>query len=443
MQKIRNTFLLIMLGMFGFLFTYVPDTLAIPAFARKYDVSCVMCHTAFPKLNDFGNNFRDNGYQMGSDNDLPTSLDKGYFPIAFRTTVGYQYQKFGNSAADGAGNLFDTYTSGFGSEGMDILSAGTLDRDISFLIVPTGEFSNLGGTATFALESAWIRLDNISGSSLLNFKIGYGDLDIPFSTHRSLTIFSPYLIYTYSPTTLDVFALADHQGEAQLMGHTINSVGIFRYAVDLVSNNSYGGHDTGFYFHVTQAMMGGGASSGYRGGIFGLYMPMPTTSNGLTPLTAPIDPTASASTGGSTRPITKYGLDLSGNFLNNQLNVFGVLMRGKDDKDLALVASAQDAEYWGGFVEANYMMNPKLVLIGRYDIIRNTTQADPTINSTSKDQDALTLSARYALAIHNRGEIWVHSELNTTNNKLTAVDASLNPVDQRDNTFFLGLDFAY
>ncbi len=146
MRKLTTCFLFLLIGICGFSFTYVPDALAIPAFARKYDISCVMCHTAFPKLNDFGVNFRDNGYQMGGDSDLPTNQDKGYFPIAFRTTVGYEYasQNHVRSAAATPAQT-DNYSSGLGSLGMDFLSAGTLDRDISFLVVPTGENSVLGG----------------------------------------------------------------------------------------------------------------------------------------------------------------------------------------------------------------------------------------------------------------------------------------------------------
>ncbi len=37
---------------------------AIPAFARKYNVACSACHESWPKLNDFGQLFRDNGYRM-------------------------------------------------------------------------------------------------------------------------------------------------------------------------------------------------------------------------------------------------------------------------------------------------------------------------------------------------------------------------------------------
>ena len=44
---------------------------AIPAFARKYGLPCSACHTAWPELNNFGQVFRDNGYQLMNDRDSP------------------------------------------------------------------------------------------------------------------------------------------------------------------------------------------------------------------------------------------------------------------------------------------------------------------------------------------------------------------------------------
>ncbi|MBI4055544.1 MAG: hypothetical protein HY402_05355 [Elusimicrobia bacterium] len=40
----------------------VGDVQAVPAFARKYGISCSQCHTAFPALNDYGREFKLNGY---------------------------------------------------------------------------------------------------------------------------------------------------------------------------------------------------------------------------------------------------------------------------------------------------------------------------------------------------------------------------------------------
>jgi hypothetical protein len=478
MKIVKGYFLVLMASLIGFMFTYVSDANAIPAFARKYDVACTLCHTTFPKLNDFGVNFRDNGYQMGADGDLPTNLDKGYFPLSFRTTVGYQYASQHN-VQSASGNGTDAYFSGLGSTSMDMLSAGTLDRDISFLVVPTGEFSLLGGATVFHLESAWIRFDNLMGTSLLNLKIGNGDIDLPFSEHRSLTLADNYVIYHYIPGvpynsgliigdstatslgTTSGFQFGSHQGIIQLMGHTMDSLGKFRYAVNLISNDQYGGHDTGYYVHITQAMQGGGYSSGYRGGLFYLNMPIPTTLNDNIGLAnAP-------SVGSNSRSETKYGFDLSGNFLENKLNIFGVVLFGQDAQELInnnLGANVSASpKYWGGFIEANYIAMPKLVLIGRYDWIKNTSQPCDQINTNVggaggcapansalvpntvissdgyNDVDAYTIAARYALVIHNRGEIWVHTELNETTNKGTA----FNGDDLRNDTVFLGLDFAF
>lgn len=40
---------------------------AVPVFARKYQTSCTTCHVGFPKLNAFGESFRDNGYRLPND----------------------------------------------------------------------------------------------------------------------------------------------------------------------------------------------------------------------------------------------------------------------------------------------------------------------------------------------------------------------------------------
>ena len=64
---------------------------AIPAFARKYKTACTTCHTIFPKLTPFGEQFRRNGYRFpGIDSDstkaepiaLGTDEQKKAFPDA-------------------------------------------------------------------------------------------------------------------------------------------------------------------------------------------------------------------------------------------------------------------------------------------------------------------------------------------------------------------------
>lgn len=52
---------------------------AIPTFSRKYQTSCITCHTIWPKLNDTGEAFRRNGYQFPTGDDLLVKED----PIPF------------------------------------------------------------------------------------------------------------------------------------------------------------------------------------------------------------------------------------------------------------------------------------------------------------------------------------------------------------------------
>lgn len=63
---------------------------AIPAFARKYETSCLTCHTVYPKLNAFGEAFRRDGYRFpGVDSDyvkqgtvaLGQEANKKTFPL--------------------------------------------------------------------------------------------------------------------------------------------------------------------------------------------------------------------------------------------------------------------------------------------------------------------------------------------------------------------------
>ncbi len=42
---------------------------AVPSFARKYDMNCSGCHTAFPQLNSVGRRFKEAGYRFTSDNE--------------------------------------------------------------------------------------------------------------------------------------------------------------------------------------------------------------------------------------------------------------------------------------------------------------------------------------------------------------------------------------
>src|SRR5689334_4679936 len=82
---------------------------AIPAFARKTGMGCPACHDSWPKLNDFGEMFRDRGYRIreeGAEGLMERSLD--YFPVALRTSVGYQFTSTSHQATDAGDKTVQT-----------------------------------------------------------------------------------------------------------------------------------------------------------------------------------------------------------------------------------------------------------------------------------------------------------------------------------------------
>jgi hypothetical protein len=472
----RRLVLFLILSIFSSAFVLPKTAHAIPAFARKYNVPCSLCHVAFPKLNDFGNTFRDNGYQMGTDVDLPEKHDEGFWPIAFRTTVGYQAATITNQTKLDH-TLGRGRTGGVGFTGLDILSFGTLARDISYSVVYTPFLEGAGfdtgsDVADSNLESAWVRFDNLFHTSLLNLKIGKFEIDVPFSEKRSVTLNTPYVVYHYtsgSPYSVNLandsnlgglsnvsdFGLGDNQSGLELAGHSLDRLGTFRYSLSLLSNAELhsdpfggGGRQFQFYGHVTQSFGGWGATSGQRIGVFGFYGKAPTQN----------EIPSIQGNGSSDQTFSRVGGDVSLNYAS--LNLLLVYMHGSENKNLfcapdtttglcSVPPNAQDASWNGGFFEANYMVNLDLMLVYRYDVVRNQKQgdADPTFPGNFNDVDSHTAAVRYALWISTRTEAWIHVEYNWTKTKsINLVDFTDPTSEKRNvtaNTLLAAVDFAF
>lgn len=469
---------LAVIGILSGMLQDVRDAQAIPAFSRKYDFACNVCHVpSFPKLNDFGNLFRDRGYQLGTEQDLPVweGLTKGFWPVSFRTTVGYQLQsKTGlATAANAAAGVFPsqdvTATSGsFGFKGLDILSFGLLHRDITFGVVFTpgltsGGFNTGGGESD--LEFAFVRLDNLqrflggsADSYLMNLKVGKFELDLPFSEHRSPTLNTPFVAYHYTAgkpfiggglgglANPNDFQLGENHAGVELAGVTPTALtnGYFRYALSAISNSDVntgitgGGRAFHFYGRATQSFGGYGVMSGQRVGVYGMAGQAPTfpSAAGL-----------AAGTGEVNHGFSRVGTDASLTW-SGQVNVFGTWMFASDSQALflnnpfvALVGNAQGARWNGGFIEADY--NPaqfsKWLLIYRYDWITNTQQPDSARVGNFNNIAAHTWMVRYDLHFLTRTAIALHAEYNQLRSRATAASGG----DQRQDTMLVGFDFAF
>ena len=238
-------------------------TRAIPAFARKYGMPCSACHEAWPKLNNFGQNFKDNGYQMMNERDAPIFQQAAYWPVAFRITPNWHRESVDKTDLTNPATTLTTEgqltTHGFDLSGLDILTAGTLMKNISFLLVPSAD--NLGA---FHFESANVRFDNLLSSSWLNFKVGKFELDNIISEKRILTLSNNgglYQIYHFAAVgDINGFGLGDNQLGAELSGHSKNDY--TRYSVALLSSSDGNvglpnGHGYDTYLTFSQAFEAG------------------------------------------------------------------------------------------------------------------------------------------------------------------------------------------
>src|SRR5205085_872005 len=201
---------------------------AIPAFARKYGLPCSACHTAWPELNNFGQTFRDNGYQLNNDHDSPIYQDPGYFPISFRSTPNWHREGINNQPIDSipgdptiTGSTLvpgRVTTHGFDLSGFDLWSAGTLYKNISFTLLPAIE-----SNGALHFEAAFIRFDNVLKSRWVNLKLGKFELDNMLSEKRFLFLSNNggfYQSYHFVPAgeTSNAFGLGDNQLGAELSG---------------------------------------------------------------------------------------------------------------------------------------------------------------------------------------------------------------------------------
>src|ERR1700674_5160441 len=110
-----------------FLSTCSPAS-ALPAFARKYGMPCSSCHEAWPKLSPFGQQFKDNGYQMGNDRDAPIFQNPAYWPVTFRITPIWHRESQNLVNVDGPNGALtaegQVTTLGFDWSGLDFHTAG-------------------------------------------------------------------------------------------------------------------------------------------------------------------------------------------------------------------------------------------------------------------------------------------------------------------------------
>ncbi|MCX8160761.1 MAG: hypothetical protein N3G18_07500 [Candidatus Saccharicenans sp.] len=174
---------------FVFLLVFlVSEALSIPAFARKYSLSCKVCHTPFPKLKPYGDDFMNNGYVI-KDKETPRYyVDTGdgllsllrELPIAIRFEGFLSLNNSNNKKLDFAAPFL-----------IKLLSGGEITRHLSYYFYFF--FTEKGEVA--GLEDAFVMVNNLFNKEL-DVYVGQFQVSDPLFKRELRLMYEDYKIYS-------------------------------------------------------------------------------------------------------------------------------------------------------------------------------------------------------------------------------------------------------
>jgi hypothetical protein len=330
-----------------------------------------MCHTAFPRLNDFGARYRFNGYRLPGEEAKERTVLESPPPFAARANAGFDYVDFRHDPQGEDVRHFQV-------TGIDFLSAGLLGRHIGFMVVYPPPLPAARGIAE---QEGTLEMANVVFSSLgtrwLNVRAGrFEPAYVAFSDKRRLTV-SPYLAYeTAFPGGPP---LSDTQEGIEVSGYQFSG---FSYAAGWINGSSTNRlSDVPEDFYARAAYVfgpGEGQTAGQRIGLSAIY--------------GRARPDSSVAVD-SRRHYWRFGADASLTF--RQLNL-----------ELQYLMTRDSGELWGqgsevtissGFAQLNYFPIDELAAFARYGFVATPQRID-------SDEWQLAAGARYyfvyQLALH-------------------------------------------
>jgi len=400
---------------------------AHPEFARLYGLSCTTCHTAVPKLNDFGRRFRANGFQ------LPGTREST--PIWGRTAppIGMMVHEMGLTRRVRNRMAVDTVTgipagkalnlAGFRNLSLEFFSGGVAADHVSYMV--TGEIENEleiedGGANTMtevALRQTYFMYNNVLGGNdgSLNFRTGQFELELPFSQIRSFSSeMSDYVAYSMTPR-MGGMRLNEPQlgvsafGRIEDRGRLLDLPAALEYELALVN-----GTNSSFDANRRQDLYGRAALTLYELGEavdflrFGGLLYLGRENLGESNLEA-VNST-----------FLRVGADVTAQ-LGGGFAVYGQLLLGRHADTDPVNADDQPFNFRGGFLGLEMPLNLEqgLWLYGRYDWIDATRQwdLDPMVVTATGGVDSIdrvTVGGKWYISPN----AWVQAEVGQQNNLL-------------------------
>jgi len=182
MKKAGLIFILFVIVIF-----FTQSAYAIPAFARRYKISCSTCHDPFPRLKPYGDDFAGNGFVLEEEENPRDYISAGddllWLNRDFPLAVKFEAYAVSDDKTDVNNDLQAPW-------GMKIFSGGTLAKNIGYYFyMYMSERGEVVG-----LEDAYVHFNNIRGTEL-DVMVGQFQTCDPLMKRELRLTFEDYVIY--------------------------------------------------------------------------------------------------------------------------------------------------------------------------------------------------------------------------------------------------------
>jgi hypothetical protein len=382
LRKHAGKMLLIAICLFAVVMITAYPAYTIPAFARKYSMSCTTCHAPVPRLKAYGDEFAGNGFEM-EDQDAPRYTMKTgddnlslmrSFPLAARLDGFVKHQSETGKESD----FSVPYN-------LKLLSGGTLGTNLAYYFY--FYMSERGEVA--GVEDAYIMFNNLLSRDL-DVYLGQFQVSDPLFKRELRLTYEDYQIYkyTYGDTRIN---LAYDRGVMVTYGIEDGPDVI----LEVINGNGLSEADSDHVFDDDKYKSVAGRisydlSENLRLGGFAYYGKEAT-------LSEPGDSVA----GSATNEVTYFGPDMTVSLDKLELN-FQYMYRSDDNPNFVTAVPSEKVKTYGGFVEAIYWPDgdrSRWYLAGLYNCI-DTDFGAATNNETM--YETITGHAGYLLRTNLR-----------------------------------------
>ncbi len=403
------------------------QAVAMPTFARKYNMSCTACHAAFPRLNEFGEMFAAQNMRLSNWKEASTSNTgdprlalPDSVPLALRAQ-GFTQFRDDATGTDANGTEYDSRLDFQSPYLIKLLSSAPLSDHITFY--GYGIMAEKGGNGEFLIEDAWFSHDDLfgSGTGLMLGQFQISDLMFPRETRLT---FQDFMVYRMAGVTYERGLILDHGlGPIDLAVGAVNGNGVSSSAS--VSSSGYRRSDALFDNDSSKSIFArvGTEIGGISLGLFGL--------TGRERFDGTFDGTNFIENSWDSKKRIA-GIDLSGKVGNNVYWFFQGLANEWDD------VLERDKTYdWNGmFIGVDYIHSPLWAYSALYNLTDSGDLDGTDTAYNGIDMNSLTLTTSYYFMTNAKLVLEGNLDMLDT-------DTENNGHNATDNYLLVGFDAAF